>query len=246
MVARQVLATDPTVLADLATVRLGTAQFRRVLIRLADEDFDGPSLLAGWSRRHVIAHVGYNARAIARLVTWAATGQETPMYPSPETRAAEIEAGATLRPDALRSLCEHAAMDLDVRWRDLPEARWSETVRTAQGRTVPVSETLWMRTREVWLHAVDLDAGARFDEIPPGVLARLLGDVVGAWEKRGELGGLSVTFEGPEGAVRLGDLSGSREVTGTLVDVVEWATGRAGPSDHLKWVGEMQPAPRWL
>ena len=36
----------------------------------------------GWSRRHVVAHVGYNARALTRLVEWAKTGIETPMYAS--------------------------------------------------------------------------------------------------------------------------------------------------------------------
>lgn len=46
-----------------------------------------------------------------------------------------------------------------LEWRDLPDANWTHEVRTAQGRTVPASETVWMRTREVWVHAVDLDNG---------------------------------------------------------------------------------------
>jgi maleylpyruvate isomerase len=246
MGARQVLATDPAVLSDLATVRLGTSSFRRALSRLNDTDFDFPSLLPGWSRRHLVAHVGYNARAIARLVEWAATGQVNPMYSSPDTRKAEIEVGATLRPDALRSLCEHAATDLDVRWRDLPGPRWSTEVRTAQGRTVPASETLWMRSREVWLHAVDLDTGSRISEIPEGVLVRLLSDVVAMWGKRDVLDGLAVSSAGPDGPVRLGSEHARDEVTGSLPDLVAWATGRTLHSHDLKWSGESRTAPRWL
>jgi maleylpyruvate isomerase len=39
-------------------------------------------------------------------------------------------------------------------------------VRTAQGRTVPATETPWMRAREVCVHAVDLDAGLTFADLP--------------------------------------------------------------------------------
>jgi maleylpyruvate isomerase len=251
MVARQVLATDPRVLQDLATVRLGTAYFRRALLKVRDEDFAAPSLLPAWRRNQLVAHVGYNARAIARLVAWAATGVETPMYASPKARGDEIERGSTLRPDALRSLCEHAAIDLDVRWRDLPDDRWTSTVVTAQGREVPASETLWMRSREVWLHAVDLDVGGRVEDIPTPVLRRLLADVVGAWEKRGELDGLALSVDTTRDQEHpsYGDIVGaSTSVSGPLPVLVAWATGRALPDhDELEWLrGTPVEAPRWL
>jgi len=251
MVAREVQATDPRVLEDLASVRLGTAYFRRALLKLRDEDFAAPSLLPAWRRSQLVAHVGYNARAIARLVTWAATGKETPMYPSADARAQEIERGATLRPDALRSLCKHEAIDLDVRWRDLPDQSWTTTVVTAQGREVPASETLWMRSREVWLHAVDLDVGGRVEDIPAPVLRRLLSDVVGAWQKRGELDGLalSVESERDEDRASYGDLDRAESfVAGPLPALVAWATGRAAPHHAaLDWRrGAPVEAPRWL
>lgn len=235
MPARSDLATDPGVLADLAAVRLGTAYFRRSLLHVADDDLAGPSLLDGWSRAALVAHVGYNARALARLVEWAATGVENPMYPSPEARNEEITYGASLRPIALRNLAEHAAIDLDVRWRDLPDERWSWTVRTAQGREVPASETVWMRMREVWLHAVDLDSGARVADLPAPVLERLLRDVVGMWSRRD---GIEVAVVADD--VEIGDPSSAeRVVKASLPDAVAWATGRA------LLPGE-PPAPRWL
>jgi maleylpyruvate isomerase len=61
---------------------------------------------------------------------------------------------------------------------------WAAPVRTAQGRTVPASETVWMRTREVWIHAVDLDNGAQFSDFPDVVLESLLADIVEAWRRQ--------------------------------------------------------------
>lgn len=249
MPARHDQATDPAVLAELATVRLGTAFFLRALNRVSDHALDGDSLLPGWSRRHVVAHVGYNARAIARLVDWAATGVETPMYASTTARAQEIDLGATLPPEALRNLVEHSAIDLDVRWRDLPDERWAERVRTAQGREVPAAETVWMRNREVWLHAVDLDSGARLDQIPAEVLSRLIGDVHQMWAARGDgpTSHLQATdADSVWGAVDQAELS----LHGTLADLAGWATGRLPASrddEVLTWAsGSPQAAPRWL
>ena len=59
--ARHDQVDDPRLAANLLTVRRGTAYFSRKLAELSDDDFDAPSLLPGWTRRHVIAHVGFNA-----------------------------------------------------------------------------------------------------------------------------------------------------------------------------------------
>src|SRR5690606_16135534 len=90
--------------ATLGLARQGTAYFARHLDLLSDADFDAPSLLPGWSRRHVVAHVAFNARALTRLASWAATGVERAMYESAEKRDAEIEEGATRSPAELREL----------------------------------------------------------------------------------------------------------------------------------------------
>lgn len=245
MVARHDLTTDPRLKAELLTVRRGTAFFARKLAELDDADFDGPSLLPGWSRRHLIAHVGYNARALTRLVQWANTGVETPMYDSPEARDAEIDFGATLPVRALRHLIEHAAISLDVEWRDSPDAAWEAMVRTAQGREVPARETVWMRTREVWLHAIDLNNGARFGDVPEPVLERLLTDITGTWRTRGTDAGLVVAVDG--WTDRLGDVEADSPtiVSGALPDLVRWAAGR-GDAGVTSSTGETTPAPRWL
>lgn len=141
-----------------------------------------PSFLGGAAATSWLTSV--TKRAVTWLVEWAATEVETPMYPSVEVNE-EIAFGTTLSPIALRNLHDPSAVYLSVEWCDLPEDSWSNTVRTKQGREVPASETVWMRSREVWVHAVDVNNGATFADLPDGVLSRLLGDITGAWKSRG-------------------------------------------------------------
>lgn len=250
MATRHDQTADPALLDALLQARRGTAFFARKLNELTDAELDGGSRLPGWTRRHVVAHVGYNARAIARLIEWAATGVETPMYSSPESRNHEIEFGATLSPIALRHLFDHSAVHLNVEWRDLPADAWHHKVKTAQGRTVPAEETVWMRTREVWMHAVDLNNGATFNDIPAPVLERLLGDITGAWRTRETDAGLLVNVAGTD--LTFGDTSAAEPttITGQLAAVVQWVAGR-GPdgvtASGLGAAGGTLPAPpKWI
>lgn len=159
-------------------VEVGTRRLLSDLDGLSDTDLDQATTLSGWTRRHLLAHVASNAQAIERLLLWAATGTETPMYSSLEQRATEIEQGA-VRPD-LREWVSGSARSLAGAAAALPVRAWSAEVVTIQGRTVPASETWWMRAREVCIHAVDLNAGMTFAQLPDDFLIALINDVV-AW-----------------------------------------------------------------
>jgi maleylpyruvate isomerase len=227
----------------LLIARRGTAYFARSLAELTDDDLDGDSLLAGWTRKHVIAHVAYNAAALCRLMAWAATGVETPMYESPEQRSQEIKQGATLSAAALRNLFDHTVARLAEMWRHLPATGWDADVRTAQGRTVPAAETAWMRTREVWIHAVDLDNGARFGDFPDIVLDSLLADIVGMWRTK-DLGADLVLHIDGRASLAIGEGCDARVVGGPLAAVVRWAAGRGAIG--LTANGEVPQPPPWL
>lgn len=256
MPARTDQTTDAQLLAGLLLARRGQAYFSRKLNELRNDQLDAPSLVAGWTRRHVVAHVGLNARALTRLTEWAATGVETPMYASPEERDQEIEFAATLPARALRNLCAHAAVHLDVEWRDLPEEAWRASVRTALGRVVPASETVWMRTREVWVHAVDLDNGGSFDDFPAELVDALLADVVGSWRRRLGPAGLPhlvlepVDREHPvpvaEPGTAPGTAGGTVTLRGTAAALTRWATGRGAAGVLTSDGGAVPPPPRWL
>src|SRR3712207_47353 len=112
----------------------GERLFATALGRLTDEELDRPSLLPGWDRRHVVAHVARNADALLNLLTWARTGTETPMYPSREARDAGIAETAALDAPRLRTEFIAATARFADAVRGLPGPAWSVTVRTMQDR----------------------------------------------------------------------------------------------------------------
>ncbi|UZG55470.1 maleylpyruvate isomerase family mycothiol-dependent enzyme [Rhodococcus opacus] len=228
----------------LLIARRGTAYFAQRLAELTDEQLSEPTALDGWSRRHLVAHVGYNAAALCRLLDWAASGVETPMYASAEQRGREIAEGATLSAAALRNLFDHTVARLDEKWRHLPASAWEAQVRTAQGRLVPVSETAWMRTREVWIHAVDLGNGGRFGDFPDVVLESLLTDIVGMWRRKDLGAGLMLAVDGGEPVAVQPDSPPAEKVSGPLAAVVRWAAGRGTVGVGIE--GDLKQPPHWL
>lgn len=155
----------------------GTELCRSAIAGLDEAAYTAPSLLDGWTRKHLVAHLAANAEAIGRLVSWARTGQEQPMYSSPQQRNADIEAGAKLSGERLTAWFERSARELATAMATMPGDAWQAMVVTAQGRTVPATETPWMRSREVMVHAVDLGAGLTFADLPGDFLATLREDI---------------------------------------------------------------------
>lgn len=177
-----------------AWMEQGTALFLQTLEGVNDDQLSAPSGLPGWTGRHLVAHVHYNALALSRLVSWAATGVESRMYTSPEQRGGEIQQGAQLPAAELRDLVRSSADQLAADLDGLSPQAWEAEVITAQGRIVPASEIPWMRTREVYVHAADLGAG--FDAVPDDVTAALLVDVVRKRVGAGEGAGLAAWLTG--------------------------------------------------
>lgn len=162
----------------LGWVAEGTARCRKAIADLDEASYDTPSQLPGWTRRHLVAHLAGNAAAIGNLVRWARTGRPTPMYGSPEQRRADIESGAALPGERLTARFDESALALADAMAGLTADQWQVAVVTAQGRTVPASETPWMRSREVMVHAVDLGTGIRFADLPERFLTELRADIL--------------------------------------------------------------------
>jgi maleylpyruvate isomerase len=166
------------------------------------------------------------------------------MYASDEQRAAEIQLGATLPAQALRNLFHHSEAHLNVEWHNLSDAGWDALVRTAQGRIVPARETAWMRTREVWVHAVDLGNGGSFYDFPPDVLDELSADVLRMWRRRDEQVDLTLVPTDRGEPVTVGAATGPT-VAGATADLVRWLTGR-GERRLTSDTKELPELPRWL
>ena len=86
----------------------GTDVFLAETSSLTSAGYAAPTALPGWTRRHLVAHVAANADALGNLVHWAATGEVTPMYATPEERVAAIERTArTYGFQVIENLCSH-------------------------------------------------------------------------------------------------------------------------------------------
>lgn len=211
----------------LLWARLGTASVARLLNELPDAALSAPSALPGWTRAHVLARLGYQARALARLAEGAASGVAPPMHASDAARRAEIENGASLPARALRHLIAHAAAHLDVEWRDLSAPAWDTRLTLTDGAVIATRDTPWIRARALWLGAVDLDAGGSLRDAPPGLLDRLLAEAAATWR------GPDRTLVAADRAavIRLGaGGAGGSAIRGRAADLARWITGRGPPS----------------
>jgi len=208
---------------NLAWARAGTTFFLDTLARLSDADLDAASGLPGWSRRHVVAHLARNAEGNCRLLTWARTGVETPMYPSAESREADIQSSAQapaeqLRADAVATSAMFLA-DCDA----LPETAWSAVIVTNRSGPVAAGVVPWFRSREVWIHAVDLDAGVGFADIPVDVSAALVTELAAGLNARAVADLLLIGADNGE-QWTIG--SGATRVEAPVGELASWLTGR--------------------
>ncbi|MDR3470691.1 MAG: maleylpyruvate isomerase N-terminal domain-containing protein [Devosia sp.] len=203
---------------ELDWARRGTAYFARKLNELVDADLDAPSLVDGWSRREVVASVGYHARALTRITERARTGSDLHMFSSPGQRAGEIADGATLPPGALRHLVAHADVHLNVEWRDLGEADWDRPLETGRGKLSTARETPWMRACEVWLRALDIGGGGSMCDLPPAFLRALI-------VRRASLLGLVATTADGPASDRMTLIINGRTVAGRSGRLAEWLFG---------------------
>ncbi len=149
----------PTSLAELAT---STERWVAAVTALDDVALRQPSLLPGWTRGHVVAHLARNADGLVNLVHWARTGVETPMYPGGRAgRDADIERDAG-RPSAVQvedtqASCRRLAAALA----ELPAQALEVEVRIGSGATLRAGDLPLRRIREVEVHLVDLGTGYR-------------------------------------------------------------------------------------
>jgi maleylpyruvate isomerase len=186
-----------------------------------------PSLCPGWTRGHVLTHIARNADALVNLLTNATTGSSTPMYSSPDSREADIEAGAgrplaeqvaDLEASAARFAAAAAGLSEDL----------SDTPLLARNNTkVRAGYLPFMRMREVVMHHIDLDAGFSFADVDDEVLLALLQDTVRRLRHDPETPSMSIrTNEGDVWSI--GD--GRPIVSGTRAAVLAWLT-RGDTSD---------------
>lgn len=218
-------STDAFALAEQ-----GERAFSEQIAALPDGELSGPSLLPGWSRATVIAHVACNAAGFIRATQGAITGGDTRMYDDRAQRDAQIAALETAPPAELRRRSDEESRRLQDTWAGLSDEQWRLTFTSGQGKLLPVRRSVVFRAREVWVHLVDLNVGVGFGSVPAPLREAVLREVWLSWTTRGADDGLAITTTASDGApLTLGAAEDPAVtvVSGTLAQVTAWATGRA-------------------
>lgn len=203
-----------------------------------------PSLLPGWSIGHVLTHLAQNAEGLRRLLTWARTGVETPMYPPSVDRDADVAAGALRSgPDILAAY--HSASDaLASDIVSLPGSAWDTPVRTRTGPPTAADAVLDHRLAEILLHHHDLGIDAGLIELPDVLAAALLAAQPRTFLRTHDVPPMTLAprsrngTDGPRmtiGNLGIGKLGIANdgtgpEITGTAAALVGWLTGRTDGS----------------
>jgi maleylpyruvate isomerase len=186
---------------------------------LTDEQVRAPSLLPGWSRGHVAAHIGLHAQGMARALRGARTGEPAPMYDSQESRDADIDARAGSTATELASSVQMQCLRLAGELRLMKAVTTIDRLPGGPSMTAP--ELVVARWREVEVHHADLDAGYGPGDWPVAFASYLLDDL--AQDRGGELD-LTLHARDIDRTVLVG--RGGHGVAGSAADLAWWLSGR--------------------
>ena len=212
---------------------------------LSEQGCREPSLLPGWTRGHVLTHLARNADGFVNLVVAAVTGEDRPMYPGGDgARDAAIEEGSGRHVGDLRLDVAESAERLLAAYAEFPAEAREREVAMRSGASAYGWELPMLRTREVEIHHVDLDAGYAPDDWDPAFAARTLDQLAGFFRDAREcpVG----TLVAVDREARWEVAATGPELSGSTTDLAAWLTGRStGRGLRLSDAGEVPPAPRW-
>ena len=195
--------------------------FNLTVDSLTAEDLAEPSLLPGWTRAHVVAHVALNGEALAACIEGLVHRRPVPMYASDEQRDADIDGLAQSQAAEVRDHALAATTLFAEALEMLEDQHLAKSIdRLPGGPQWPVATIVPTRRREVEIHHVDLGASYTRADWPDDFLRELLSavsvDHAGPFLVR-------ATDLGQDWAVGTGD---GPTVTGTGADLGWWLTGR--------------------
>ncbi len=195
-----------------------------VLAGLTDADVAAPSLLAGWSRGHVLAHLAGVGAALARQLELAPGGGLAPLYDGGQAgRDAAIEDRAGVSASTHARDVEAAARRVESAVAALGPDDWGRVTGHRDRTALDIAHGWW---RELGIHATDLDLGIVPASWSPALCAHLAAYLAPRVAEPAVL----VPDDGVAGPWAVGPQSSSDDVsvvTGERTDLVAWLAGRA-------------------
>lgn len=223
-----------------------TARLLRTTADLDEPSLATASLLPGWTRGHVLAHLARNADGFVNLLTAARTGDPIPMYASPAARSADIEAGAVRPPTAHRDDLRRSADRFAEAVAAMPAEAWGATVTTRRGPW-SAANLVWGRLREIEVHHVDLAVAYRPADWPEAFGQRLLREVATGLAGRSDAPPMVLRCDGREHDLVVGDRTAAPTVSGAAPHLAAWLIGRS-PGTRLTVTpdGPLPTPPEWI
>ena len=216
---------DDKTAAVVAALSDATNRLVRTVDAMTDEQYAEPSLLPGWTRAHVVAHLALNAEGLGGAVLGISTGEPAPMYVSNEARDADIEEVAQLSPTRLRDRLLAASGLFADAVAHLTDEGWTEEIeRVPGGMHFTVSSIPARRRTEVEIHHADLGLAYSSDDWPGDFCAALIPVMAARLQDRDEGFTVVATDLGRSWDVA----GGGPEVRGTGGDLGWWLSGRGG------------------
>lgn len=216
----------------------------RSVDHLQEEDWPAPSLLPGWSRAHVVAHLALNGEALDGVLRGVMEGEPVPMYRSQEQRDSDIEELAAAEPAELRERLLASLTTFGEAAAAMPEDAWSGRFdRSPGGPSLPLDAVPLMRVREIEIHHVDLGTGYSPEDWPAGFAEVVIDGMV----KRLD----------PDPGFRVSPLDADRTwdvgrvgddpvvVTGPAAWLAWWLTGRSADDRVSSTRGELPEIGGW-
>ena len=224
---------DPEITLALARLGESTDRLLATADGLTDAQAAAPSRLPGWTRGHVLTHLARNADGFRNLLAWAATGDETPMYPSEEARDRGVEEGAGRPAAELAADLRASAAAFARAAQDLPAGAWDALV-ARRGVTFPARLILPRRRAELEIHHVDLGAGYRPGDWPADFVGPNLVRVARDFAGRADAPACVARPDGLDATFPIGPAGGpaSRPGSGQPGHGVRPARSRAGLADR--------------
>ena len=227
---------------DLTALEVSAQAFTRTVDALTPEEFLAPSLLPGWTRAHVVAHVALNGFAVAGVIDGLVHDRPAAMYESDEQRAADIEELAAAEPSELREQHLAATTAFADAVETMNDEHWSGHIdRLPGGPSWPAVSIVPTRRRELEVHHADLGTSYTRADWPDDFAAELLDTVVVDHAASGPFQ-IRATDLGRDWSVG-GD--GGPTVMGTSADLGWWLTGRGEGAGLSCDAGELPALAPW-
>jgi maleylpyruvate isomerase len=225
---------------------VATTRYLAALTRLDDESARQPSVLPGWTRAHVVAHLSRNADGFTGVLRRAAEGAPAWMYDTQEARDADIERTvAELDARRLVADAEESSRRLEEAWRayDGPaDAAYSRL--PDQAETWPVDTVGPRRRAEVEIHHADLALGYRPADWPADFSTTVIGQRCLELDAAPEVGPMVLEATDTGDTWTVGSSDGP-VVSGCAGDLGYWLVGRGGGAGLTCSTGELPVLGRW-